>query len=167
MPSPVAKAAVCARLPVPGWRGVTSGRAIPGCTGAGARSCSCGAISGASSMMSLGRDAITENPARRGVFPARCGRGTAAVARRCRHDALPRAGRGGDAIARRATMLEIGGIGGLIVLVLDIWALVSIVGSSNSTGSKVLWSLLVILLPIIGFIIWLVAGPRAVQGARR
>ena len=64
-------------------------------------------------------------------------------------------------------MLEIGGIGGLIVLVLDVWALVSIVGSHNSTGSKVLWSLLVILLPIIGFLIWLVAGPRAAQGSRR
>lgn len=64
-------------------------------------------------------------------------------------------------------MLEIGGIGGLIVLALDIWAIVSIVSSNNSTGSKVLWSLLVILLPIIGFIIWLVAGPRAAQSYRR
>ena len=62
-------------------------------------------------------------------------------------------------------MLEIGGIGGLIVLVLDIWALVSIVSSNASTGSKVLWSLLVILLPIIGFIIWLVAGPRSASSA--
>ncbi|MGK7652036.1 MULTISPECIES: PLDc N-terminal domain-containing protein [unclassified Roseovarius] len=57
-------------------------------------------------------------------------------------------------------MLEIGGLGGLIVLVLDIWALVSIIGSNASTGKKVLWSLLVIILPIIGFIIWLIAGPR-------
>ena len=39
--------------------------------------------------------------------------------------------------------------------------------SAASTGSKVLWSLLVILLPIIGFLIWLVAGPRAAQGYRR
>lgn len=58
-------------------------------------------------------------------------------------------------------MLEIGGLGGLIVLVLDIWALVNIIGSSASTGKKVLWSLLVIILPIIGFIIWLIAGPRS------
>jgi len=58
-------------------------------------------------------------------------------------------------------MLEIGGIGGLIVLVLDIWALVSIIGSTASTGSKVLWCLLVILLPLIGFLIWLIAGPRS------
>jgi hypothetical protein len=64
-------------------------------------------------------------------------------------------------------MLEIGGIGGLIVLVLDIWALVNIIGSAASTGAKVLWSLLVILLPIIGFIIWLIAGPRSASPRTR
>ncbi len=64
-------------------------------------------------------------------------------------------------------MLEVGGIGGLIVLALDIWALVAIVGSNAGTGAKVLWCLLVLLLPIIGFLIWLVAGPRAENAARR
>jgi hypothetical protein len=53
------------------------------------------------------------------------------------------------------------------VLVLDIWALVSIVGSNASTGSKVLWCLLVILLPLIGFLIWLVAGPRSAPSVSR
>lgn len=57
-------------------------------------------------------------------------------------------------------MLELTGIGGLIILALDIWAIVSIIGSRASTGSKVLWTLLVVVLPILGFIIWLVAGPR-------
>lgn len=57
-------------------------------------------------------------------------------------------------------MLEISGIGGLIIFVLDIWAIVSIIGSSVSTGKKVLWILLVVLLPILGFIIWFFAGPR-------
>lgn len=64
-------------------------------------------------------------------------------------------------------MLEVGGIGGLIVLVLDIWALVSIIGSGASTGSKVLWSLLVILLPLVGFIVWLIAGPRSASASPR
>ncbi|QFT80097.1 hypothetical protein FIU89_05680 [Roseovarius sp. THAF27] len=63
-------------------------------------------------------------------------------------------------------MLEIGGLGGLIVLVLDIWALVNIIGSGASTGKKVLWSLLVIILPIIGFIIWLIAGPRSAAASK-
>lgn len=60
-------------------------------------------------------------------------------------------------------MLEVTGIGGLIILVLDVWAIVSIIGSAQSTGSKVLWVLLVLLLPLLGFIIWLLAGPRSVR----
>ncbi len=50
---------------------------------------------------------------------------------------------------------------GLIVLALDIWAIVNIVGSAASTGAKVLWVLLIIFLPVIGFIVWLIAGPRS------
>ncbi|WP_297340468.1 PLDc N-terminal domain-containing protein [Pseudophaeobacter sp.] len=56
--------------------------------------------------------------------------------------------------------MEYAGLGGIVVLALNIWAIVSIISSSVSTGSKVLWTLLVLVLPIIGFIIWLVAGPR-------
>lgn len=65
-----------------------------------------------------------------------------------------------------SNMFELTGIGGLVLLALDLWALVSIFGSSRSTGSKVLWSLLVILLPLVGFLIWLITGPRsAARGA--
>ncbi|SHG78967.1 PLD nuclease N-terminal domain-containing protein [Marivita hallyeonensis] len=59
--------------------------------------------------------------------------------------------------------LEITGIGGLILLALNVWAFVSIIGSSASTGKKVLWCLLVLILPLVGFIIWLIAGPRAAK----
>ena len=52
------------------------------------------------------------------------------------------------------------GIGGLLILALDIWAIISILSSGASTGSKVLWTLLVLALPVVGFIIWLLAGPR-------
>jgi hypothetical protein len=54
-------------------------------------------------------------------------------------------------------------IGGLIVLVLDIWAVVNILQSGASSGEKVLWILLIVVLPLIGFVIWLLAGP----GGRR
>jgi phospholipase D-like protein len=57
--------------------------------------------------------------------------------------------------------MEVTGIGGLIVLILDVWAIASIIGSSASTGRKVIWTILVVLLPILGFIIWFFAGPRA------
>lgn len=59
--------------------------------------------------------------------------------------------------------MEYAGFGGFIVLVLNIWAIVSIISSNATTGTKVLWTLLVVVLPIIGFIIWLVTGPRAAQ----
>ncbi|MEO0669874.1 MAG: PLD nuclease N-terminal domain-containing protein [Pseudomonadota bacterium] len=61
--------------------------------------------------------------------------------------------------------IEVAGIGGFILLVLNIWALVSIIGSGASTGGKVLWCLLVFVLPLLGFIIWFFAGPRT-QNAR-
>ncbi|MGR3503697.1 PLD nuclease N-terminal domain-containing protein [Pseudaestuariivita sp.] len=57
--------------------------------------------------------------------------------------------------------LEIAGLGGLIVLALSIWAIVNIIGSRASTGAKVLWTLFVLILPILGFIVWLIAGPRS------
>ncbi|WP_424966073.1 MULTISPECIES: PLD nuclease N-terminal domain-containing protein [unclassified Dinoroseobacter] len=57
--------------------------------------------------------------------------------------------------------IEIAGLGGFIMLVLSIWAIVSIVGSNSSTGSKVIWCLFVVILPLLGFIIWLFFGPRA------
>lgn len=61
--------------------------------------------------------------------------------------------------------MEYAGIGGFIVLVLDIWAIVSILTSRTGTGAKVLWTLLVIVLPVLGFIIWLIAGPRGARAA--
>lgn len=51
------------------------------------------------------------------------------------------------------------GIGGLIVFVLDVWAIVQIINSDVPTNQKILWVLLVVILPLIGFIIWLFAGP--------
>lgn len=57
-------------------------------------------------------------------------------------------------------MVEAYGVGGFILLVLNVWAIVSILGSGASTGGKVLWTLLILLLPLVGFLIWLLAGPR-------
>ena len=55
---------------------------------------------------------------------------------------------------------EYGGLWGLLVLVADIWAIVSVVQSGLTTGKKVLWILLILFLPVLGFIIWLLVGPR-------
>ena len=60
-------------------------------------------------------------------------------------------------------MGNVNGLWGLIVLVADVWAIVNIFQSRATTGSKVLWTVLVILLPVLGFIIWLVAGPKTAK----
>jgi hypothetical protein len=50
---------------------------------------------------------------------------------------------------------------GLLVLVGDIWAIINIVQSKASDGTKILWVLLVILLPLIGLILWFFLGPKS------
>ena len=52
------------------------------------------------------------------------------------------------------------GILGLLILIADVWAIVNIFQSSADTGKKVLWIVLVLVLPVLGLIIWFFAGPR-------
>lgn len=53
-----------------------------------------------------------------------------------------------------------GGIIGLIILALDIWAIVSILRSDASGGKKALWVVLILILPLLGLILWGIMGPR-------
>ncbi|HEV2064317.1 MAG TPA: PLDc N-terminal domain-containing protein [Thermoanaerobaculia bacterium] len=48
---------------------------------------------------------------------------------------------------------------GLVVLVLDVVALVKLLQSGADAGTKILWALLIILLPILGMILYFVMGP--------
>ena len=52
------------------------------------------------------------------------------------------------------------GILGILHLALVVWAAVSIINSGASQGQKVIWILLVLIFPIIGLIIWFLAGPK-------
>lgn len=56
--------------------------------------------------------------------------------------------------------LEIGGVFGLLVLVADVWAIVNIFQSRASTAKKVAWIVGVVAFPVVGFLFWLLAGPR-------
>ncbi len=56
------------------------------------------------------------------------------------------------------------GLFGLLVLAADVWAILNIFQSSESTGSKVLWTVLVLALPVLGFVIWYFAGPKGRSG---
>ncbi|MCA9280431.1 MAG: PLDc N-terminal domain-containing protein [Phycisphaeraceae bacterium] len=50
------------------------------------------------------------------------------------------------------------GIIGLVILVLDIIAIVSVLGGTGSAGHKLLWTLLILLLPVIGMILYFLIG---------
>ena len=48
---------------------------------------------------------------------------------------------------------------GVVVFVLDIIALVSLLKSGVDSGTKILWALLIILLPVLGMILYFLMGP--------
>jgi succinate dehydrogenase/fumarate reductase cytochrome b subunit len=56
--------------------------------------------------------------------------------------------------------VEINGLLGLILLILDVWAIVRTLSSGVGTGAKVLWVVVILLLPLLGFLVWLLLGPR-------
>ncbi len=53
-----------------------------------------------------------------------------------------------------------GGILGLLILIADIWAILNIAQSRVETVNKLIWIVLILVLPVIGLIIWWLAGPR-------
>jgi len=53
-----------------------------------------------------------------------------------------------------------GGIVGLLILAGDIWAIINVIQSSASNGKKLVWILVVLLLPLLGLILWFLLGPR-------
>lgn len=50
---------------------------------------------------------------------------------------------------------------GLMALLFDVWALLSIGESRAPRGLKALWIIIILIFPIIGFLAWLILGPRA------
>ena len=52
------------------------------------------------------------------------------------------------------------GLWGLLILAGDIWAIINIFQSSASNEKKLLWIIVVLLLPLIGLILWYFLGPR-------
>lgn len=50
-------------------------------------------------------------------------------------------------------------IAGVLVLLLDIWALITIIQSGSTPVEKLIWVLIILFLPLIGFLIWYLIGP--------
>ena len=49
---------------------------------------------------------------------------------------------------------------GILVLIGDIWAIINILQSSVSNEKKLIWIIVVVLLPLLGLILWFFLGPR-------
>ena len=52
------------------------------------------------------------------------------------------------------------GLLGLVVLVLDVIAIVDVVKGPMETGRKVLWIILILILPVIGLILYFLLGKK-------
>ena len=54
-----------------------------------------------------------------------------------------------------------GALIGLVILVLDIVAIVNVVQSAMDNGKKILWVLLIVLLPVIGMVLYFLIGKKS------
>jgi hypothetical protein len=48
----------------------------------------------------------------------------------------------------------------LTVLIADVWSIVNVIHSTADTGRKVLWTISVIIVPVLGFVLWYFLGPK-------
>ena len=53
-----------------------------------------------------------------------------------------------------------GGLIALIVLILDIIAIVDLFKSAKDTGNKILWLILILILPVAGMILYFLIGKK-------
>ena len=58
-------------------------------------------------------------------------------------------------------MFEGIGLFGLLVLIADVWAILNVIQAKVDTVKKLLWIMLILLLPLLGVVIWFFAGPRS------
>lgn len=49
---------------------------------------------------------------------------------------------------------------GVIIILLDLWAIVSVYRSDKDVETKALWSLGIALFPLLGLVLWGIFGPR-------
>ena len=49
---------------------------------------------------------------------------------------------------------------GILILSATFWAILNILQSAADTRKKVLWTVVVVVLPVLGFILWYFLGPR-------
>lgn len=53
-----------------------------------------------------------------------------------------------------------GAVLGLVIFIADLWAIIKTLQSSVTAGNKLLWVLIILLLPVLGLILWFFLGLR-------
>lgn len=56
--------------------------------------------------------------------------------------------------------IEVGGFFGLLLLICVVYAIIKTVQSRAGTGTKVIWVVVLLLLPFLGFVLWFLFGPK-------
>ena len=56
--------------------------------------------------------------------------------------------------------MDVYGISGIIILVLDIFAIFQVLQSGLPPVNKLIWILLILVFPVLGLILWLLLGSR-------
>lgn len=50
---------------------------------------------------------------------------------------------------------------GVVIFALDVWAIASVINTDTPNGKKIIWILLIAVLPVVGLLAWWFAGPKA------
>lgn len=86
---------------------------------------------------------------------------------RPRQSAEPNAGADGFHIVspatgggRNPTVNNMELVFGIVIVLLDLWGIIGTLQSSAASGPKIAWVLGIVIFPVVGFIVWLVAGPK-------
>jgi hypothetical protein len=53
-----------------------------------------------------------------------------------------------------------GGLIGIIIFILDVVAIIDCLKSSQETGKKILWVVLILILPVVGLILYYLVGKK-------
>ncbi|SDY40208.1 PLD nuclease N-terminal domain-containing protein [Pseudomonas sp. NFIX28] len=51
----------------------------------------------------------------------------------------------------------------VLIILVDLWAIISVFRSDKSPGVKVMWFLGIVIFPVLGLIVWGIAGPRGIK----
>jgi hypothetical protein len=57
-------------------------------------------------------------------------------------------------------LVSVNGLLGLAILVLDVWCILQVVQMNTTNGTKVLWVVIILVLPVLGPLLWYLLGRK-------